>query len=64
MKLIVLKYAKLQPAWYDWVLGPNILINGPAINTPVLNGKKRYYKKLDQMRADGLDILDNLYFEY
>lgn len=32
---------RLQPAWHDWLLGPNILLSGFAINTPILNGKKR-----------------------
>jgi len=50
-----LKYARLQPAWHDWVLGPNILIS-MFIDWPVLNSKKRYHNKLELMEADGFDI--------
>jgi RHS repeat-associated protein len=59
---LALKYARLQPAWYDWVLGPEIILSGFAINTPVLNSQKRYHNKLDLMKADGLDIDDWLYY--
>jgi len=57
-----LQYARLKPAWHDWVLGPNIFISGPLINTFVLNSQKRYHNKLDLMRADGFDIDDWLYY--
>jgi len=59
---LALKYARLRPAWHDWILLPNLIISGPAINTPVLNGKKRYYKKLDDMADDGFNIPSWLYF--
>ena len=39
---LALKCARLQPAWHDWILGPNIILSGTAINTPVLNSKKRH----------------------
>jgi hypothetical protein len=58
---LALKYARLQPAWHDWVLGPNILVS-MFINWPVLNGQKRYHNKLDLMRADGFDIDDWYYY--
>ena len=59
-----LKYARLRPAWYDWILGPNIILSGPGINTPVLNSKKLYYNKLDLMKADGFDVDWYYYFKW
>ena len=44
---LALKEARLRPAWHDWILVPNYIISGPAINTPVLNSRKRYNKKLE-----------------
>jgi hypothetical protein len=45
----------------DWVLLPNHIISGFAINMPVLNSKKQYHNKLDLMKADGFFIDDWLY---
>ena len=61
---LALKYARLQPAWHDWVLGPNIIISGPLINTFILNSQKRYHNKLDLMRADGFDVDWYYYFKW
>jgi RHS repeat-associated protein len=61
---LALKYAKLQPAWYDWVLLPNILISGLFINNFVLSGSKYNYKKFKQIREAGLFLNDDdFYFE-
>jgi hypothetical protein len=62
MNQLALGYAKLQPAWHDWGLLPNVLISGFAINTPVLNSEKRYHNKLDLMRDDGFDVVWYYYF--
>ena len=59
---LTLKYARLRPAWHDWILAPNYIISGPAINTPVLNSRNRYHKKLDKMREDDFIIDDDFYF--
>ena len=56
-----LGYARLRPAWHDWILGPNY-ISGLAIHTPVLNSRKRYHRKLDDMKNDGFVISDELYY--
>ncbi len=53
---LALDYARLQPAWYDWVLGPNIIINGPLINTFTLNSKKHYFDKLRELEHLGLPV--------
>ncbi len=58
---LALKYARLRPAWHDWILGPNYIISGPAIHTPVLNSRNRFRNKLDDMRNDGLTIPARLY---
>ena len=63
MNQLALKYARSNPAWHDWILGPNYIISGPAINTPILNSQKRWYLKLDKMQADGFYIDPLLYFQ-
>jgi hypothetical protein len=46
------------------VLGPNVLFSGLLINDFVLNGKKRYYKKLEEMTRDGLYINSDHYLGF
>jgi hypothetical protein len=58
---LALKYAKLKPAWHDWVLGPNICVSGLLINNFILNRSNRYHEKLDKMIDDGFTIDDWLY---
>jgi len=48
MKMIALKYTRLQPAWYDFIPEANFIVNG-LINTSILNNQKRYFDKLREM---------------
>jgi len=52
---LALDYAKLQPAWHDWILGPNVVLS-MFINWPVQNSEKRYLNKLQEMELLGLPI--------
>ena len=60
---LALKYARLRPAWHDWILAPNYIISGPLIHTHVLNSRNRFQEKLNNMKDDGFTI-DNDWFKW